>query len=134
MAQAGVSYRRVAQSAKFRSGVAGQEHAARLNRGILRVAICLVMICLFVYISRMATIASGAKEISQIRQEIAQLKDDQQYLEVMLAARQDLDRVRDEAMGRLGMNYPAEGRVQMISLSGYVTAAGTQTAHEGMNP
>ena len=134
MAQAGITYRCGAQVTKRRFVSAGQERAARLNRGILRAAICLVMICLFVYISRMATIASGAKEISQIRQEIAQLKDDQQYLEVMLAARQDLDRVRDEAMGRLGMNYPAEGRVQMISLSGYVAGGATQTAHEGTNP
>ena len=107
-----------------------KERIARTNRLMLRVTIALIVVSLFVYISRMAAISANAKEIAKIRQEITQLKEEQQYLEVKLAARQDLDRVRDEAMGRLGMRYPEEGQVQLVSLGGYLAGENWQTAHD----
>ena len=96
--------------------------------------VALIVVSLFVYISRMAAISANAKEIAKIRQEITQLREEQQYLKVKLAARQDLDRVRDEAMGRLGMGYPVEGQVQLVSLGGYRAGSSTQTAHDHAMP
>ena len=131
MAQAGAVYR---GASAVKSVPSRKARAARINRMMLRVTIALIVICLFVYISRMAAISAAAKEINQIKQGITQLKENQQYLEVMLAARQELDRVRDEAMGRLGMGYPTEGQVQLVSLSGYAPSANTQTAHDNAAP
>lgn len=148
MAQAGVAYRSVHPSGSTRPATAvrrrpAQESAAarmrrerieRTNRVMLRMTAALIVVSLFVYIGRMASISANAKEISKIRQEITQLREEQQYLEVKLAARQDLERVRDEAMGRLGMDYPVEGQVQLVSLGGYLAGSGTQTAHDNAAP
>lgn len=106
----------------------------RYNRMMLRITACLVVVCLFAYISRMAVIASSAKEISNLRKELTQLREEQQYLELYLAAQQDLNRVRDEAMVRLGMRYPEDGQVRLVSLSGYAMSANSQTALESTAP
>lgn len=148
MAQAGVAYRSVRPSGSTRPATAVRRHpsqtgaAARMrreriertNRMMLRVTVVLIVASLFVYIGRMASISANAKEIAKIRREITRLREDQQYLEVKLAARQDLDRIRDEAMGRLGMGYPVEGQVQLVSLGGYVAGSGTQTALDNATP
>ena len=142
MAQAGVAYRSARPAAAVH-GPSSQVNAAarmrrerieRTNKWMLRVTVALIVVSLFVYISRMAAISANAKEIAKIRQEITQLREEQQYLEVKLAARQDLDRVRDEAMGRLGMGYPVEGQVQLVSLGGYMAGGSTQTAHDNAMP
>ena len=132
MAQAGVAYRSAGQ--RPREVYSRKKRAAQINRTMLWATTGLVMLCLFAYVGRMADISSGAKEINRIRKEISDLKEEQQYLEVVLAARQNLTRVRDEAMGRLGMGYPVEGQVQIVSLSGYSTSAITQTAHDSAMP
>ena len=148
MAQAGVAYRGVHPTGSARPATAvrrspspksaaarmRRERAERMNRMMLRMTIALIAVSLFVYIGRMASISANAKEIAKIRQEITQLREEQQYLEVKLAARQDLERVRDEAMGRLGMGYPVEGQVQLVSLGGYVVGSGTQTVHDNAAP
>ena len=131
MAQAGAVYR---GTSAVRPVPSRRARAIRMNRIMLRLTIALIVVCLFVYITRMAAISAAAKEIGKIKQEITQLKEDQQYLEVMLAARQDLELVRDEATGRLGMRYPTEGQVQLVSLSGYAPSANTQTAHDSTAP
>lgn len=113
---------------------ARRARAARVNQMMLQVTIALVVISLFVYITRMAGISANAKEISCIKKEITQLKEEKQYLEVKLAARQDLERVRDEAIGRLGMNYPDEGEIRLISLGHYVQAPNMQTVHDNAAP
>jgi len=108
--------------------------AARMNQMMLQVTIALVVVSLFVYITRMAGISANAKEISRIKNEITQLKEEKQYLEVKLAARQDLERVRDEAIGRLGMNYPDEGEIRLISLGSYAQDPNVQTVHDNAAP
>ena len=141
MAQAGMVYRRDGRQVRYAGGQvrrsSGQVQArrpARSHSGMLRLTVCVAVLCLFVYIARMAAIANGAKEISRIQTEIEQLVGEGQYLQVKLAARQDLDRVRDEAMGRLGMRYPREGDVRVISLGGYRDEPVVQTAWEATNP
>ena len=148
MAQAGVAYRSTRPSGSTRPTTAVRSHPsqasaaarmrreriARTNRMMLRMTVALIVVSLFVYIGRMASISANAKEIAKIRREITQLREEQQYLEVKLAARQDLERVRDEAMGRLGMDYPVEGQVQLVSLGGYLAGSGTQTAHDNATP
>lgn len=148
MAQAGVAYRSVRASESTRPAVAvrrrpsqtsaaarmRRERIERTNRMMLRITAGLIIASLFVYIGRMASISANAKEIAKIRREITQLQEEQQYLEVKLAARQDLERVRDEAMGRLGMGYPVEGQVQLVSLGSYVAGSGTQTVLDNATP
>lgn len=132
MAQTGAVYRGKVRTSQEKH--LQRKRTIRMNRIMLGATTTLVMLCLFAYISKMAAISSTAKEINQTRKEISNLKEEQQYLEVVLAARQNLDRVRDEATGRLGMNYPAEGQVQVVSLSGYSASVNTQTAHDSTMP
>lgn len=132
MAQTGAGYRGKVRTPQEK--YLQRKRTIRMNRIMLGATTTLVMLCLFAYISKMAAISSTAKEINQTRKEISNLKEEQQYLEVVLSARQNLDRVRDEATGRLGMNYPEEGQVQVVSLSGYSASINTQTAHDSTMP
>ncbi len=100
------------------------------NRSMAFFLCVVLVIALFVYISRMATIASGAKEISMLRQEVANLNSDKQYREITLASRQNLERVQYEALNRLGMVYPQDGQVQVIYLGDYTVDPGTRTAYD----
>ncbi len=131
MAQAGITYRTGVRCAPGKVP-SRRTRAARMNGIMFRLFICLVMVLLFVYIGRMATISSGAKQITQIRRELSDLEEQRQYLEIALSARQNIDRVRDEATARLGMSYPTD--VRLVSLNGYVAAADTQTAHDTTMP
>jgi len=106
------------------------EQARRFNRRMLCVLSALMVLALFVYISRMATIAAGSKQISLLRQEISDLTSDAQYREISLAARQNLERVQYEAIYRLGMVYPQEGQIQMVSLNGEVIDTGVRTVYD----
>lgn len=129
MTTAGVGAYRNARVGTGRAGA--QARTARFNRNMLKVVGAAVMVSLFVYISRMAVIASGSKTINTLRSEISALESNRQYLEISLSARQNLDRVYDEAVGRLGMSYPDAGRVRVVSLSGDTALSNAQTAYEG---
>lgn len=74
-----------------------------------------LMACLFVYIGRMAAASAAAKEIDALTQAIAEEQRISQQLTLQLAARMDPARVRDEAVGRLGMSYPGEGQIFTLS-------------------
>ena len=132
MAQAGMNVRRRRQ--KTAQERARERRIMKINAMMTKVAVALIAICMFVYIGRMTTVAAGAKEIDRIEQEIEDMKEWKQYLEVNLAARQNINRVKDEAIGRLGMIYPQESQIYLISLNGYAANANTQTAHDGTNP
>lgn len=131
MAQAGVAYRdeRKLQELRLR-----RDRAIRFNRMMLRTFACVTVACLFVYISRMAEISAGAKEISRIRNEIGQLLEDQECLESALAENQKVQRIEDEAIGRLGMSKPEGDQLQLVSLNSYISGTNTQTAHDSTTP
>lgn len=131
MAQAGVAYHNFSNPSprhirKMRN--------CRMNRMMLRVTMILTIAFLFVYIGQLTTISAGSKEIQEIRGEIAELKEEQEQLQISLASRQNIDRVRDIATGKLGMNYPVEEQVRVISFSGSISSTNTQTAHDNATP
>lgn len=99
-------------------GQARRSVRARVSRQAARMVVlgAALMICLFVYIGRMAAASAGAKEIDRLMSAIAEEQRTAQQLSIQLAARLDPARVRDEATGRLGMSYPAEGQIRVISL------------------
>lgn len=132
MAQAGAAYRthgQAAQSARMR-----KEQVMRFNRMMLRIATGLIVFCLFVYIGRMADISAGAKEISRLEEEITKLSEDEKYLRINLATRRNPEEVKIEAMSRLGMRYPVEGEVQLVSLAGFASRSNTHTALDNAAP
>ena len=131
MTQAGAVYRGAGQAKCARQK---RERAMRFNQTMLRIATGLIVFCLFVYIGRMSVISAGAKEIDRLEAEIEKLDEDAKYLRISLAARQNVDRVRDEATGRLGMRDPVEGEVQLVSLNGYASRSNTHTAHDSTAP
>lgn len=114
--------RRHAPTPQQRAAMAARAAKARFNRTMLKVMGCVLMVCLFVYITRMAVIASGSKNIEGLRNEITALENNQQYLNIQLTARANPQRVYDEAVNRLGMGYPDESRVNMVVLPGYYSA------------
>jgi len=132
MAQAGAAYRRPGQAAMRRR--AQRERETRFNRMMFRIAVGLVVVCLFGYIGRMAAISGGAKEIMKLEKELVKLQEDEKYLRISLAARQNMDWVEDQAQGRLGMRAPVEGEVLLVSLNGYASRNNTQTAHDNAVP
>ena len=105
------------------------QYLSPLSRALMFATIALVAVGLFIQISRTAAISAQSKEISQLRSAIQELTVEQQYLQITLSTRQNIDRVRDEAMGRLGMNYPVEGQVRVVTLPfGQYAGAANQTA------
>lgn len=106
------------------------EQARRQSRRMLCVFSGILAVSLFVYISRMATISSQSKQISQLRAEISTLTSDKQYREISLSARQNLERVQYEAINRLGMVYPQEGQIQLVRLNGEYADDGVLTVYD----
>lgn len=92
----------------------------RINFAMLCTAACLVVVMLFSYIGRMAEVSALSKEIDRLNAEISDFKEQKQYKEFELASAQNIDRVKDEALGRLGMIVPTEEQIRYIQLNGYL--------------
>ena len=116
--------------ARARIARARMEQARRQNRRMLCLFSAMLVFSLFVYISRMASICSAGKQISQLKQEIGVLTSDKQYREISLTARQNLERVQYEAINRLGMVYPQEGQIQLVHLYGENAGDGVVTVYD----
>ena len=102
----------------YREQVRRRGYARTRGRGQLgRLVVPLVLLvaCLFVYISRLAAVSAGAKEIDRLMNAIAEEQRIGQQLNIQLTARMDPARVRDEATGRLGMSYPTDDRICVVS-------------------
>lgn len=87
------------------------------NRLLMYATLGVLVICLFLQVNRYAQMAAQTKHISKLVNEIKQLETDQTNLELRLSARANLERVRDAAMYNLGMDYPAEGQVRVVTLT-----------------
>lgn len=116
--------------ARARIARARMEQARRQNRRMLCLFSAMLVFSLFVYISRMASISSAGKQISQLKREIGVLTSDKQYREISLTARQNLERVQYEAINRLGMVYPQEGQIQLVHLYGENAGDGVVTVYD----
>lgn len=132
MAQAGIANYGTKEASSGRSGC--RRCRNRMNTIMLFVTGCMMAAFLFVYIGQLTVISAASKEARQLRQEISQLHEEQEQLQINLANRQNIDRVWDVATGELGMRYPVEGQVQIVSMNGYSSSAATQTAHDNANP
>ena len=99
-----------------------------LSRALMYVTLGILILCLFLQIGRYAQIAAQTKRISGLVNEIKQLETDKSNLELWLSTRENLKYIQAEAMNNLGMNYPAEGQVRVVALSGLTTDQQSQTA------
>ena len=129
MTTAGVGGYRERQTPRQSRGNA-QAHAARVNLMMLRIVGLVLVASLFLYISRMATIAAGSKSISALNAQIAAEESRRQQLEIALGERRNLDMIRDEAVTRLGMVRPEAEAVRVVSLAGETAPGGTQTVYD----
>ncbi|MBQ8954758.1 MAG: hypothetical protein IJ048_11645 [Clostridia bacterium] len=127
MTTAGVGTRRAAHSAPQAKA---QPRMARMNRILLRVALALVAASLFLYVNRMAAIASGAKTISRLRTQIAAEESRRQQLEIALAERRNLEMIGYEAVSRLGMVRPGSWSVRVVTLPGEAASGDSQTVYD----
>ncbi len=92
----------------------------KINRIMLWITGGVIAAALFVYVDRMADLSAVSKQINQLRAGITELEEQKQYKEVELAAAQNIDRVSDEAIGRLGMITPSLEQTRYISISEYL--------------
>ena len=90
--------------------------ATKHNRMLMYVTLGVLAACLFFQVNRYAQIASQKQPIVQLVNEIEQLETDKTNLELRLSARANINRVREEAMYNLGMDYPSEGQVRVITV------------------
>jgi cell division protein FtsL len=116
MAQAGDARHGAGQ---YQSKYRKNEKRKRFNQVMMGITAGLVVITMFVHIGQLARIASVSKQIDALKKELDLLEEQHQYLQITLATRQDMDRVRDEATGRLGMIKPSDDKVRYISLDEY---------------
>ena len=100
--------------------------APALSRFLMYMTLAVLAACLFMQVNRYAQIAQRTKKISALVGQIQALESDKANLELRLSARENLKRVRDEAMYNLGMDYPQEGQVRVVSIG--TAAAQPQTA------
>ena len=106
--------------------------AQALSRFLMYMTLAVLAACLFTQVNRYAQIAQRTKRITALVGQIQALESDRANLELRLSARENLQRVRDQAMYNLGMDYPKEGQVRVVS-AGVLTAAQPQTAAELAN-
>lgn len=112
-----------------------RRRANAVSRALIYMTVALLVTGLAVQIGRLSQIAAQAKSISTLSAEIRELDSEQQNLQVRLSLLQKSDRILDVAMNKLGMNYPEEGQVRVVSLSGYAAdtpAITANSAAEGM--
>ncbi len=93
-----------------------RKKAAERNRLLMYLTLGVFILCLFLQVNRYAQIASQTKRISRLVNEIKQLENDKSNLTLRLSARENINRVREEAMYNLGMDYPTEGQVKVVAL------------------
>ena len=113
------AYRPARPSVKPTVSSRKRRRANAVSRVLIYLTVALLVTGLAVQIGRLSQIAAQAKSISTLSAEIRQLDSEQQNLQVRLGLLQKSDRILDVAMNKLGMNYPAEGQVRVVSLSGY---------------
>jgi len=89
---------------------------ARMNSVMLKVVVAVVIGSVFLYISGMAGISAGSKQISALRAQIAAEESRRQQLEIAYIERHNLDMIGDLAVSRLGMVRPDASAVRVVSL------------------
>ena len=101
---------------------------AAMSKALMYLTVALLATALFVQIGRLSAIAAQNKQISVLTSEIKALESEKANLEVRLSMQQNINRVRDEAIYRLGMTRPEDGQIRVVSLNGYSVSTRTQTA------
>lgn len=98
-----------------------REKAAHMNLGyvaFLVAALCLTMGVLYGYITLQAGNTAMVEEIAALESELNSLKldNDEEYSRIMSTV--DMERVKEVAMGELGMQYAEEGQIIEVEGNG----------------
>lgn len=86
-----------------------------LSQAAFCVFIALAMVLMFVQITRIAEISGNMKRISSISTVIREAQNEKGNLSVRLSMQQNITRVRDEAINRLGMVEPDPHQIKVVS-------------------
>lgn len=76
----------------------------------------LFVACLCIQIFRISVITSQNKDIQELLHEIEELESEQRNLKVRMDLQMNEERIEDEALNRLGMEYPSEENVRKIAI------------------
>lgn len=99
------------------AGRAIRRKAVNGSRVLMMLTLGVLVVCLFLQINRFAQIAAQSKHIASLVNEIKRLEGEESNLNLRLSARENIERVREEAMYNLKMSYPGEGQVRVVSLN-----------------
>lgn len=107
-----------------RSAGARPDPRAQLFRAVFIVTLVLG---LFIYITEMARLTGQAKEINQVNSQIHELSKRLEERQVRLSMCKNLEEIQNRAVA-LGMQFPEDDQIRVISVPGYTQDAGQQTA------
>ena len=113
----------------MRQSYGAQARGARKRTGgALKIALAVTLVAgLFLQISQLARVSAQSKEISRVDQQIRELASAREDLTVCLSMYQNLDRIENLAFN-LGMQFPEEDQIRVVSLPGYTDESSAQTA------
>jgi len=99
----------------------------RLCRTLRIVLAACLFAGVFGQITMIAKLSAQSKEISKVNREISDMTATVENMQVCLSMYQNLDRIETLAYG-LGMQFPTEDQIRVVSLPGIAEDASTQTA------
>ena len=128
-----MSTRRIAPVATApRDAVRRRPHKKSLAKSLcMYLFIAVLLGCLFTQISALAKITQNAKWIATIQTDIHEMRGESGNLTVRLGMQQNINRVRDEAIYRLGMVQPQAGQIRVVAMNVPTGNLQMQTAYSG---
>lgn len=99
-----------------------------MSRLLMYITFVLIVALCFVQITRLANIAQNTKQISNLSTEIRRLASEKTTQLQRLSMQQNITRVREEAIYKLGMIQPEDGQIRVVSLNGHSANTQTRTA------
>lgn len=98
-----------------------RNRAAQMSRGyvlfLAAVSVAALVMCVH-FLQLKAEITAQTREIAALESSLSELKADNDALYNSVTSSVDLEKIREEAMNRLGMDYPGEDQIYQFDTSG----------------
>lgn len=98
-----------------------RNRAAQMSRGyvmfLAAVSVTALAMCVH-FLQLKAEITTQTREIAALESSLSELKADNDALYNSVTSSVDLEKIREEAMNRLGMDYPGEDQIYQFDTSG----------------
>ena len=86
------------------------------SRIAMYIFVIVMLALLFTQVTRLAQIAQFSKQITSLKSDIRTMIGDNSNKSVRLNMQRDINRVREEAIYKLGMIQPEEGQIRIVTM------------------